>query len=1180
MMKYPAQQAESVSGWWATTLRWLVDNRRAFITHTLIIALVYVITGRIGQLVGVPPGNVTLVWPPSGVALFVLLYLGRHSLAGIFLGALIANTWAFWDPSSAQGIAGSAATGSMIALGSILQPLLGQYLLGPGEYPRALFSMPGRIYRFLGVVPLMCLVSSTIGVLSLCLGGYATWTEFWPLWSTWWLGDSLGVLVVVPVAVYWVTELSRTSLKEGLIFLAPVLLIIAVTLLSFFTLRNDEIKGLEASFKREAGKGLAIIERAIREDMEHIDSLGGLVSVSGDSISRTQFQSYCQRITRVTPSLQAMEWIPIVSHAERSAFEERASHQWGRDFEITEQRDGRMVPAQTRENYTPVYLVEPLVGNEKALGFDLSSNPARQQALDQAIRLNRKPLTPPVMLVQETGSSYGFLYFVPVFPMTEAGDEQTTPFGLALGVFRVDTLAASLPHTLGTQGISARIVDRDAADEAGSNSRETVIYQHLSNNRSWDDQSAMFQHSQSIDLGGRRWTFHFQAGEAFFPAGSFMLPAVMLAVGHLFSALFTVLLIVLRSRAQVERKHRATLQQQALELKQAKETAELNQQWLESIYDNVNVGLMAHRILPDGSPGAFERANPHWCHRLGYSSDELRKMTPADLDDPEVAPKVIPKVMEQLKTHGEARFESVEIGKQGAKIPVEVHARIFHFNGEPWIISFITDIAERKKQEEILTKAKEQAETANQAKSLFLAKMSHELRTPLNAVLGFSQLMGEDKELSAIHRTNLEIINRSGQHLLQLINDVLDMSKIEAGRTRLEVEDLDLGVLIRDVVDMMRVRAEQKGLQLLLDQSSAFPRFIRGDAAKIRQILINLLGNAIKFTDQGGVSLRLGAENGDPDRITLRFEVQDTGLGISPEEAQRVFQPFEQLSNVVEQKGTGLGLAITRQFVELMGGEISMASKLGRGSTFYFHIQVEAGNPERLQTVEKTEIRHAIGLADPTRNWRILIVEDQLENQQLLQQLLEQVGFQVCIAEDGEVAIKQFQKWQPHFIWMDRRMPRMDGLTATRKIRELPGGQEVKIAALTSSVFKEQKDEVMAAGSDDFVGKPYKAEEILECMARHLDLAYVYGDEDEKAAAERGGVTMPVSAEQLAALPANLQDALKHAVTSLDMNEMRQVTEKIEPIDAELAAALDQMLAAFDFSKINRLFESGADHDA
>ncbi|MES9972180.1 MAG: ATP-binding protein [Candidatus Thiodiazotropha sp.] len=472
----------------------------------------------------------------------------------------------------------------------------------------------------------------------------------------------------------------------------------------------------------------------------------------------------------------------------------------------------------------------------------------------------------------------------------------------------------------------------------------------------------------------------------------------------------------------------------------------------------------------------------------------------------------------------------------------------------------LKDSLEEKVQQRTaeLVLARDAAETANKAKSVFLANMSHELRTPLNAILGFSSMMRKDPLLPEHQQQNIDIINRSGEHLLSLINDVLEMAKIEAGRMQLQNAPFDLGSVVRDITDMMTIRAKSKGLQLVLEQSSQFPRYIAGDEARMRQILINLLSNAIKYTHEGSVTLRLWVEQKKLPR--LQIEVEDTGIGMTPDDQKHIFESFMQLGKQVEHTGTGLGLAITRQFVQMMGGKISLDSTPGKGSVFLIDLPLIEVQESEIPNQNQSDRGDVIGLAPGQGEYRILIVEDQRENQLLLTRLMEVIGCKVKLAENGEQGIELFKSWKPHLIWMDRRMPVMDGMEATRRIRKLPEGKEVKIVAVTASAFGEQRDEMLNAGMNDYVRKPYQAGEVYECLSKHLGVKYLYQDASVSREQE-----VILTSEMFEALPETLCSEIVRALESLDIKRIEAVIGQVAEYDEALQKKLNQLAKNFDY---------------
>lgn len=473
-----------------------------------------------------------------------------------------------------------------------------------------------------------------------------------------------------------------------------------------------------------------------------------------------------------------------------------------------------------------------------------------------------------------------------------------------------------------------------------------------------------------------------------------------------------------------------------------------------------------------------------------------------------------------------------------------------------------------------LAEAKERAEAANLAKSRFLASVSHELRTPLNSILGYSQLMQRDPALQPRQREYLSTISRSGEHLLELINDVLEITRIEAMPVMLAPHTFDLHAMLGDLHTMFKVRTEARCLSFELSEIRALPRYVVADETKVRQVLINLLGNAVKFTHKGGITVRVAAKSKAPDGMRLVVEVEDTGEGIAEEELDSVFRCFEQTAaGRKNQGGTGLGMAISRNYARMMGGDITVTSREGEGSTFRFEIEVQEGRQSDFR--EKAREYRVIGLAPGRPAPRILVAEGREENRTLLVRLFEQVGFQVREAEDGEKAVELFERWAPHFIWMDVSLPVIDGLEATRRIKATERGGSVKIAALTASAMEEDRGSILAAGCDDFVLKPYRELEIFQVMGRHLCVKYLYEEEAEESAA---GPKTKLSAGRLAVLPSDLRDELYKMALELDMNGVLEVVEKIARHDAHLGTILKDLADNYRYSHLLALLE-GDDTD-
>ena len=560
-----------------------------------------------------------------------------------------------------------------------------------------------------------------------------------------------------------------------------------------------------------------------------------------------------------------------------------------------------------------------------------------------------------------------------------------------------------------------------------------------------------------------------------------------------------------------------------------------------------------------------------------------------------------------------------------------------------------TEIIERKLAESALQKAVVAADTANRAKSEFLSSMSHELRTPLNAILGFSQVMVRDSSLHNQHQQHVEIINRASEHLLSLINDILEMSKIEAGRTKLNESSFNLIELLETLEKMFRLKAVSKNLQLIFEVADGVPHFVKGDEGKLRQILINLLGNAIKFTETGSVTLQVkmkveeswavetaeftdiqtkpadagsnhseslavetaeftGLQTKPADAgsqqcahggfdwvdansirpvflqksefLRLQFEIEDTGPGIAAEEMNKLFEPFEQTqTGGKSQQGTGLGLPISRKFVQMMGGDITVSSTPDLGSKFAFDIQIRLADPTEVKMLKPQ--KKVIGLAPDQPEYRILVVDDRADNRLVLVRLLSSIGLLVREAENGQEAIAVWEDWQPQLIWMDMRMPVMDGYEATKQIKAHPLGKTTVIIALTASAFENERKSILAAGCDDFLPKPFEANILFAKMEDFLGIRYVYeepidtNDTKLEKESEISGVSSNQSVEsQICQMPREWVEKIYTAAQECSDDKILQLIEEMPKELAPASQNLTTLAQNFLFDDIIELAKS------
>ncbi len=1052
--------------------RGTLHDMAAGLLQVLGTAFCYAIAGWASLHLTIPGGWVSPLYPSAGIALACVLTYGRRAAWGAALGSLFVNT-----VMTAPG--GPALTAVLVSL-AIAGGAAGQSLVAAALIRRRVglplvLNEPRDIAAFLAMGSFVaCLVSASVGVPALGMGGYVAPADLGFAWLTWWVGDSLGTLIAAPIALTLIgrprEDWAPKRLTVGLPLAAVTMLMAS---LSVRVGRWDEER-LQATFEREAQNASSSLAYQLEGSLNALEALRGIY-VASDSLTNEQVRRATQAWLDGPTRLHAIGFGQRMRTTDVPAAEALVQAQGLPEHGATERDGDAQSELGTPRDSFALRLIEPRERNRQELRRNLMSSPSARAAIAASTSTDRPAATAGFALGDEsTGRSQTGVAVYHAIYHGEPGSLEERAAAVRGAVFvalRIDdTLRPVVERVPGH--LSVCLIDTDPL----------AARRRLSGPAGCETRHAGLLHVRAMAFGGRRWDLRIQADLLALPGARQGNAWPFSVLGFMSAAVLGALMLIVTGRARrielAVRERTAALTEQVREREQAEAAMRASEHRFRNIFNNVPIGVCYTDLQ-----GHVKQTNPRFCELIGHGAEELRHMTaadfvhPADLtQDRELAVQLI---------RGEFplyRRQKRYIHRTGRTVWGQTTVSLLrNEDGEPWrIVAAVEDITEHLRLAEA-ERAREAAEASNRAKSDFLSRMSHELRTPLNAMLGFAQLLELDQRhpLADAQRPWVTQIQQAGWHLLEMINDALDLSRIESGNLRLAVEQLDLRQLLAAAITMVKTDACRRDI-LLTQDISAGAALARGDATRVKQILINLLSNAVKYNVDGGRIHVASRQAGD----MVELAVTDTGLGMTAEQMGELFQPFKRLGREkLQQEGTGIGLVISKRLAELMGGTLQARSSAGEGSSFILWLPA-VSEPAAVPADD-----HSFSTGSAGYHRRVVhYVEDNETNVEVMRGILAQrpqVELEVSVTGlDGLAAIRTRR---PDVILLDMHLPDINGIELLRHLKSDPATEIIPVVVVSADAMRSHIDEASEAGASRYLTKPVNVAEVLSVIDEVLD---------------------------------------------------------------------------------------------